>query len=60
METTLVKTRKPRTITLDSLIAQLEKQPLEAKIKIQSAVKASIENDKKKLQEQLALITDVK
>lgn len=58
METTVTKTRKPRTITLDSLIAQLEKQPLEGKIKIQSAVKASIENDRKKLQEQLSLIMD--
>lgn len=54
----LTKNRKPKTLTVDSLIAHIEKQPLESKIKIQVALKAAIENDRKNLETQLSLITE--
>lgn len=58
MTDTIKKTRKPRFFTSDNLIAQLERQPLEEKIRIYGLLKESIKNEQIRLNEQLALITE--
>ncbi len=50
------QTRKLRKLQPDNLIARLEKLPLAEKISTLAALKQSIEQDKKSLEEQLALI----
>lgn len=52
------KTRKPRTLAEPGLLSQIEKLSLESKIKFQTAIKASIEEDRKNLEAQLSLITE--
>lgn len=58
MTDTIKKTRKPRSMKPENLYDQIDKQLLEDKVKIFGYLKESIENDRKKLNEQLALITD--
>jgi hypothetical protein len=57
VETKVKKSRSIKKMTESAIAAQLEVQPLESKVSLFNGLKTSIENDRKKLNDQLTLIS---